>query len=110
MTVLRAVTGALAPLVDADAVPGLVAVVAGGGDVDVDVTVLGEQAVGGRPMAADSLFRIASAGKPITAAATLALVAGGRLALDDAVDGLLPELAAPRVLRLLRDSRPTRAC
>jgi CubicO group peptidase (beta-lactamase class C family) len=98
VTVLGAVTDALAPLVDAGAVPGLVAVVARGGDVDV--TVLGDQAVGGRPMAADSLFRIASAGKPITAAATLALVADGRVGLDDAVDGLLPELAAPRVVRL----------
>ena len=70
----------------------------GGGD-DADVVVLGRQAMDGAEMRADSLFRIASAGKPITAAATLALVADGRLGLDDPVAGLLPELAAPSVLR-----------
>lgn len=53
-------------------------------------------------MREDSFFRIASAGKPITAVAVLTLVADGRLQLDDPVDDLLPELAAPRVLR-----RPT---
>jgi CubicO group peptidase (beta-lactamase class C family) len=80
-------------------VPGLVAVVGRGSDLDV--TVLGDQAIGGAPMGADSLFRIASIGKPITAAATLALVADGVVALDDPVDDLLPELAAPRVVRTL---------
>jgi len=94
------IEGALAPYVDDGRVPGVVAVVARGDDVDV--TVLGAQSIGGTPMRHDSLFRIASAGKPITAAAALALVADGALALDDAVADLLPELAAPRVLR-----RPT---
>jgi CubicO group peptidase (beta-lactamase class C family) len=90
---------ALARHVDAGDVPGLVAVVGRGSDLAV--TVLGDQAIGGSPMRDDSLFRIASIGKPITAAATLALVADGQLALDDPVDGLLPELAAPRVVRTL---------
>ena len=63
------------------------------------MTVLGDQAAGGTPMGEGSLLRIASAGKPITAAAVLTLVADGRLALDDPVDDLLPELAEPRVLR-----------
>ena len=88
---------ALTRHVDAGDVPGLVAVVGRGGDLDV--TVLGDQAVGGPPMREDSLFRIASIGKPITAAATLALVADGVVALDDPVDDLLPELASPRVVR-----------
>ncbi len=94
---MAAIADALAPHVDAGDVPGLVAVVARGDDVDV--TVLGQLAVGGPPMREDALFRIASIGKPITAAATLALVADGRLALADPVDDLLPELAQPRVLR-----------
>ena len=46
-----------------------------------------------------SLFRIASTTKPITAAATLALVREGLLELDEPVDRLLPELADRRVLR-----------
>lgn len=87
----------LARHVDSGEVPGLVAVVARGDDVDV--TVLGNLAIGGPPMTEDALFRIASIGKPITAAAVLALVADGPLALDDPVDDLLPELAEPRVLR-----------
>ena len=83
--------------VESGEVAGLVAVVGRG--TDIEVTVLGDQAVGGSPIRDDSLFRIASAGKPITAAAVLALVADGLLRLDDPVDGFLPELASPRVLR-----------
>lgn len=94
---MTALAYALAPHVDAGDVPGLVAVVARGDDVTM--IVLGNQAVDGEAMREDSLFRIASAGKPITAAAALTLVADGRLALDDPVGDLLPELAAPRVLR-----------
>ncbi len=89
--------GALTGHVDSGEVAGLVAVVARG--TDVDVTVLGDQTDGGPAMREDSLFRIASAGKPITAAAVLALVADGHLQLDDPIDAALPELAAPRVLR-----------
>ncbi len=88
---------ALAPHIDSGEIPGLVALVARGDEVDV--TALGDHAVGGTPMREDSMFRIASIGKPITAVAVLALVADGTLAIDDPVDVLLPELAYPRVLR-----------
>ena len=50
-------------------------------------------------MARDSIFRIASITKPITAAATLAVIAEGLIGLDEPVDRLLPELAGRRVLR-----------
>jgi CubicO group peptidase (beta-lactamase class C family) len=80
-----------------DKVPGLVALVAQGEDVHVEA--LGTLAVGGRPVERASLFRIASTTKPITAAATLALVREGLLELDEPVDRLLPELANRRVLR-----------
>jgi CubicO group peptidase (beta-lactamase class C family) len=83
--------------IDSGDAPGLVAIVARGSDVEV--TVLGAQAIGGAPMREDSLFRIASAGKPITAVAALALVADGHIRLDEPVDDILPELATPRVLR-----------
>jgi CubicO group peptidase (beta-lactamase class C family) len=80
-------------------VPGLVALVARGDHVHVDA--LGKLAVDGPPIWRDSLFRISSTTKPITAAATLALVAEGRLDLDEPVDRLLPELASRRVLRTM---------
>jgi CubicO group peptidase (beta-lactamase class C family) len=53
----------------------------------------------GTPLLRDSLFRIASMTKPITAAAAMILVEEARLRLDDPVDRLLPELANRRVLR-----------
>jgi CubicO group peptidase (beta-lactamase class C family) len=77
-------------------VPGLVALAAHGDEVHVEA--LGSLAVGGRPVARDSLFRIASTTKPLTAAATLAVVEEGRIGLDEPVDRLLPELADRRVL------------
>ena len=79
-----------------DKVPGLVALVASGDDVHVETH--GMLAIGGRPIGRDSLFRIASTTKPITAAATLALVREGLLSIDEPVARLLPELAEPRVL------------
>lgn len=79
-------------------VPGLVALVARGEQVHVEP--LGTLAVGGAaPVARDSIFRIASTTKPITAAATLALVAESLVDLDEPVDRLLPELAERQVLR-----------
>jgi CubicO group peptidase (beta-lactamase class C family) len=83
--------------VDDERLPGLVALVAVGGQVHVEA--LGELAVGGAPVARDSLFRIASTTKPITAAATLTLVDQGVIALDEPVDRLLPELSGCQVLR-----------
>jgi len=80
-------------------VPGLVVLAASGGDVHVDA--LGLLRIGGPAVARDSIFRIASMTKPITAAATMVLVAEGLLALDEPVDRLLPELAERRVLRHL---------
>jgi CubicO group peptidase (beta-lactamase class C family) len=47
----------------------------------------------------DSLFRIASMTKPVTAVAALILIEEARLRLDDPVSAWLPELAQPRVLR-----------
>jgi CubicO group peptidase (beta-lactamase class C family) len=47
----------------------------------------------------DSIFRIASMTKPLTAAATMILVEAGRLRLDEPVSRWLPELANRRVLK-----------
>ena len=78
-------------------VPGLVALVAHGDEVHVEA--LGTLSIGGAPVRRDSLFRIASTTKPITAAVTMALVDEGLIGLDEPVDRLLPELAERRVLR-----------
>jgi len=78
-------------------VPGLVALVASGDDVHVETA--GQLSIGGPPMARDSLFRIASMTKPVTGAATMALIQEGLIGLDEPVDRLLPELADRRVLR-----------
>jgi len=80
-----------------DRVPGLVALVARG--EQVHVAALGSLGIGRAAVQRDSLFRIASTTKPLTAAAALALVGEGLLDLDEPVDELLPELAGPRVLR-----------
>src|SRR5215467_7883410 len=78
--------------------PGAVGLVACGGQVEVQAAGAAD-ADGARPMARDSIFRIASITKPITAAAVMMLAEEGRIALDDPVGPWLPELAAPSVVR-----------
>ena len=83
--------------VESGSMPGLVALVSRHGEVHLDV--IGNLAIGGAPMQHDTIFRIASMTKPVTAAAAMILVEECRLRLDDPVDELLPELANRRVLR-----------
>jgi CubicO group peptidase (beta-lactamase class C family) len=65
----------------------------------VHVGTIGVRSLEGmEPMRRRTPFRIASLTKPIIAAATMMLVEDGRLALDEPVDRLLPELAGRRVL------------
>ncbi|KAA2253916.1 beta-lactamase family protein [Solihabitans fulvus] len=84
--------------VDNGSMPGAVALV-GRGD-EVEVAAVGSVDVeGSAPMARDSIFRVASITKPVTAAAVLMLVEDGRIALHDPVARWLPELATPTVVR-----------
>jgi CubicO group peptidase (beta-lactamase class C family) len=76
--------------------PGVVAAVARGHRVHV--ATAGVMAVDGAPMRRDTLFRISSTTKPMTAAVVLSLVDAGRLELGEPVNELLPELANRRVL------------
>lgn len=86
--------------VDSGALPGLVTLVARGDDVRVNA--VGVQDLDTKvPMAADTIFRIASLGKPMTAAAAMMLVEDGKIGLDDPVDRWLPELANAKVLKSL---------
>jgi CubicO group peptidase (beta-lactamase class C family) len=81
-------------------VPGLVALIARGDDVHVEV--LGSPALGDpAPLGRDAIFRIASISKPIGAAGAMVLVDNGVLSLDDPVEKFLPELADRHVLRSL---------
>src|SRR2546427_2369073 len=89
---------AMAARVAKGELPGLVTLVARGDNVHVDT--IGVMAFGrNEPMRRDAIFRIASLTKPILATATMILVEEGKLALDEPVQRLLPELADRRVLK-----------
>ena len=94
---LAAVRAAAEKPVADGTVPGLVALVAHGDQEYVEVA--GQLSLGGAPVVRDSLFRIASMTKPVTGAATMALIEEGLIGLNEPVDRLLPELADRRVLR-----------
>ena len=83
--------------------PGLVTLVSRRGETHIDT--LGVKALGNpgntAPMRRDTLFRISSMTKPITAVAAMILVEECKLRLDEPVDRLLPELADRRVLKHL---------
>ena len=88
----------MAGYVDRGQVPGLVALVSRAGELRVDA--LGSLAVGGQtPVQRDTIFRIASMTKPVTAAAAMILVEECQLRLDEPVDRLLPELANRKVIK-----------
>jgi CubicO group peptidase (beta-lactamase class C family) len=86
---LDTVHQAMAGYVARGEVPALVAAVSDHGRSHID-------AIGTPP---DTIFRIASLSKPVTAAATMILVEYGTIALDEPVDRLLPELADRRVVK-----------
>jgi CubicO group peptidase (beta-lactamase class C family) len=87
----------MASHVEHGGVPGLAWLVARHGHVHVGAagTMGGEP---DRPVVDDSIFRISSMTKPVTAVAALLLVEECRLRLDEPVDRWLPELADRQVL------------
>src|SRR5688572_21006349 len=90
----------MAGYVERGAVPGVVTLISRRGETHVDA--IGMQAVGDQaPIQRDTIFRISSMTKPITAVAALILVEECVLRLDDPVDQLLPELADRQVLKRL---------
>ena len=86
----------MAGYVEHGALPGLVTLLARRGEVVVDT--VGAQALGGAPMRRDTIFRISSMSKLVTAVAAMILIEDCRLRLGDPIDELLPELANRRVL------------
>src|SRR5256885_14666929 len=90
----------MAGYVERGEVPGLVTLVSRRGEVHVDA--IGTRAVAdSAPIRRDTLFRISSMTKPITAAATMILVEDCKVRLDEPVDRWLPELAERKVLKRL---------
>jgi CubicO group peptidase (beta-lactamase class C family) len=94
---LQRVHDTMAAYVERGEVPGMVSVLSRKGEVHADT--LGVSTVGGAPIRRDTIFRIASMTKPITAAATMILIEEGKLSFDERIDRWLPELAHRRVLR-----------
>ena len=76
--------------VESGTVPGAAALVAHGEGVEI---------AGAGEVEPDSIVRIASVTKPITAAAVMILVDEGRMSLADPIARWLPELASPQVVR-----------
>src|SRR4051812_15408373 len=97
--------------IDEDHVPGLALLVSHRDQVHL-LTRGSFDLDGKHPIQRDTIFRISSMTKPVTAAATLMLIEAGTLQLDEPVDRLLPELANRRVLRkfdsALDDTEPAR--
>jgi len=90
----------LSGYVEREEIPGLVALVCHHDDIHVET--LGTLALGhSTPMRRDTIFRIASITKPITAVAAMILAEECKIRLDDSIEPWLPELANRRVLRSL---------
>jgi CubicO group peptidase (beta-lactamase class C family) len=90
----------LAGYIERQEMPGLVALVARDGDVHAEA--LGTLAAGEpAPMRSDTIFRVASIAKPVTAVAAMILVEECEMRLDDSIEPWLPELANRRVLKSL---------
>ncbi|MEU6393499.1 serine hydrolase domain-containing protein [Streptomyces sp. NPDC046939] len=95
---MSALQEVLTPHVTKGPVPGAVGLVARGDRAEV--TAVGHaDTEATTALARDSIFRVASLTKPVTAAAVMILVDEGRLALDAPIGRWLPELAEPVVVR-----------
>ena len=77
--------------------PGVLTLVARRGQVASLACVGDRDLAGGRPVEADTIFRIYSMTKPITSVALMTLYEEGRFQLDDPVSRFLPELGELRV-------------
>jgi CubicO group peptidase (beta-lactamase class C family) len=99
-TGLARLSDAMHGYVERGEVAGVVALLARHDGVDVATAGL-QDLDSGAPMRRNTIVRIASMTKPITAAAAMILVEEAKLRLDEPIDRLLPELANRRVLRSL---------
>jgi CubicO group peptidase (beta-lactamase class C family) len=88
----------LSGYIDRKEMPGLVALVGHHDEVHIETlgTLSFDQSA---PMRTDSIFRIASLSKPVTAVAAMILVEECKLRVDESIEPWLPELANRRVMR-----------
>jgi CubicO group peptidase (beta-lactamase class C family) len=97
---LARMQAALRHHLDEDRIPGLVALVHQRGREHVEA--IGTLALDGNaPMRRDTIFRLASMTKPVTAVGAMILVEECKLRLNDPVDTWLPELKDRQVLRTI---------
>ncbi|HEY0331628.1 MAG TPA: serine hydrolase domain-containing protein [Rhodopseudomonas sp.] len=83
---------------EAGEIPGMVAIAATGSEIVYQGAFGRRDLSKPEPMTPDSVFWIASMTKAVTAAGAMQLVEQGKMALDEPVGRLLPELAAPQLL------------
>ena len=91
-------SGLLQPFVEKHELAGAVALVADKDKVLAVETVGFADIAGGKKMAADSVFWIASQSKPMTATAVMMLVDEGKISLDAPVEKYLPEFRGQMVV------------
>jgi CubicO group peptidase (beta-lactamase class C family) len=96
-TRLARLRAGLSGAVERGEVAGLVALTARGGDVHVETMGVQDLSTG-TAMRRDTIFRVASMTKPVTAVAAMILVEEAEIRLDDPIDRWLPELSDRRVL------------
>lgn len=93
----NATQSVLAQAVAHGQIPGAVSLIRRDGRLEAEVVGL-RDVESGTPMTRDTIFRIASMTKPITAVAVLMLVDDGKIGLDAPIEKWLPELGSRRVL------------
>lgn len=95
--------------VDAQRLPGAVALIGRHGQLALCQSVGLQDPAGDQPMAQDAIFRIYSMTKPIVSVAVMMLMEQGRLLLNDPVAKYLPEFARQRVSTLVDGQVQTQA-
>ena len=99
MTTKSSIEQAILPGVEAGELAGAASLVWRDGAVRQTAAVGRRDLASGRPVERDTIFRIASMGKPVTTVAALTLLDEGRFDLDEPITRCAPELARMRVLR-----------
>src|SRR5690349_14234091 len=94
---LKRMRDVMAGYVSRGEVPGIVTLLHRRGETQVEA--VGKLAVDGAPVQRNSIFRVASMSKPVTAVGVMILVEECKVRLDDPVDPFLPELANRHVLK-----------
>lgn len=95
---LAELDAAMSKVVADGKVPGITWLLARDDEVAFGVSGTFEAGGTGAPMARDTIFRIASMTKPVTATAVMMLVEEGRIDLEAPIETYLPELADRQVL------------